>query len=233
MSIQCPICKTLNRDTAAFCDKCGSRLKAASEPPNMSDVPQKPTTIPEGDFDTFSSPGKGANQSEQSVGSSLSAEDPSGVGWKPPAITTDKELFPPEVPVKKSRLPGVIEGEVRGLGIRSETTNTRVETVWHFRVESYDEAGNRLPPVPIEMHGQSFQGWVEDGDHVKITETKRTGDTITARKLYNESHGTWVEAKQVQLRRGAAIGLGVTFGIPAFIVILIVIIWLSLTQCSH
>ena len=232
MSIQCPICKTLNRDTAAFCDKCGSRLKAASEPPKMSDLPQKPATIPEGDFDT-SSPEKGANQSEQSVESALSVEDPSGVGWKPDTIPSDTPPSVPAAPLKKVRVPGLIEGEVRGLGMRSETTNTRNETVWHFRVESYDEAGNRLPPVAVEMHGQSFQGWIEDGDHVKITETRRKGDIITARKLYNESHGTWVEAKNVKLLRGAAIGLGVTFGIPAFVVILIVIIWLSLTQCSH
>jgi hypothetical protein len=44
MPMQCPNCKAINRDTATFCDTCGTRLIGASPP----DVPPMPTTLPSG-----------------------------------------------------------------------------------------------------------------------------------------------------------------------------------------
>lgn len=47
MATQCPNCKTLNRDTATFCDSCHARLIDTSEQVTPAVAVVKPTTVPE------------------------------------------------------------------------------------------------------------------------------------------------------------------------------------------
>ena len=90
----------------------------------------------------------------------------------------------------------VVEGHARGLQTRSERTGDASESVWTFRVERYDDAGNRVLLVPVEMRGLSFQGSLSDGDTVRAHGRVRSG-TLQADRVENLTTGATIEAKRV------------------------------------
>ncbi|MGO4613017.1 FHA domain-containing protein [Nocardia sp. 2YAB30] len=60
-------------------------------------------------------------------------------------------------------------GEARGIQQRTESYGENVaRTIWTFRVERYDTAGNRLPPIPVQMRGLEFDGSLSEGDEVRV-----------------------------------------------------------------
>lgn len=75
-----------------------------------------------------------------------------------------------------------IVGEVRGFVARTEEKIT----IWNFRLERYDSAGNRLVPVPVEMHGWQFKGFIRDGDRVEVHVNEwREGETLQPKRVRN------------------------------------------------
>ena len=70
----------------------------------------------------------------------------------------------------------VVEGQVNGLqdgaepGLRNQN-----QTVWTFRVERFDEVGNRVGLVPVELRGLKVEGSLSDGDRVRVTGSLRVG----------------------------------------------------------
>ncbi|WP_158710163.1 hypothetical protein [Streptomyces katrae] len=70
------------------------------------------------------------------------------------------------------------------------------ETVWAFRVERYDEAGNRVLLVPVEMRGYAFEGAISEGDWVRAHGKMKRG-TLRASRLENLTSGADVQAKMV------------------------------------
>lgn len=71
-------------------------------------------------------------------------------------------------------------GEVRGLSQRVEQASADYQIqVWTFHVEQHDEAGNRLPPTPVEIRGDQFRGVLTDGDWVQVTGRWRDGTLFT------------------------------------------------------
>jgi hypothetical protein len=84
-------------------------------------------------------------------------------------------------------------------------------TIWTFRLERYDSAGNRLRPVPIEMRGLAFEGSLADGDQVRVTGRWRDG-TVRAESLENLTTGALVRAKSY---KGVMIAAVVVFLIAA------------------
>jgi hypothetical protein len=60
-----------------------------------------------------------------------------------------------------------------------------------FVVDRFDEMGDRLTPIPVEMKG-TIQGVLNDGDKVEIDVDWETGQTIQLQKLLNLTTGGMV-----------------------------------------
>ena len=91
-----------------------------------------------------------------------------------------------------------IEGQVRGLQTRTEPLgNASHRTVWSFRIERFDTAGNLELLVPVEMRGISFKGSLTEGDRVRVLSGRQKGGTLVASKVRNETTGAVVEARDV------------------------------------
>jgi serine/threonine-protein kinase len=112
----------------------------------------------------------------------------------------------------------VVEGQVRGVQLRTEQQNDLSEAIWSFRVERYDESGNRVQLIPAEMRGYSMEGWISDGDWVRGTGTMKSG-TFRMNEAENLTTGARVRPKKTY-----GIACGVLF--IAFIIALIAVaIW--------
>lgn len=123
---------------------------------------------------------------------------PNGAGWQSPmqvdpavALDLDKRT---RKKARKLRGRMKIEGEARGIRYRMEHDKGNALYIWSFRVERYDAAGNRLPPVPVEMRGRSFHGFINEGDRVRV-QGRGKGGVIKARKVRNLTTGARVEVK--------------------------------------
>lgn len=91
----------------------------------------------------------------------------------------------------------VINGEARGIQRRVETQGQGLRNIEiiTFRVERYDQAGNRLSPIPVQMRARSFDGILHDGDWVEIKAKWKSGKTIKVSKLHNLTLNTTLKAK--------------------------------------
>lgn len=89
----------------------------------------------------------------------------------------------------------VVEGQARALQSRSEQRGEGYgETIWSFRVERHDEAGNRVQLIPVEIRGLTFEGSINEGDWVRAEGRVRAG-TFRANVLENRTTGAVVRAK--------------------------------------
>ena len=66
--------------------------------------------------------------------------------------------------------------------------------VWRFRVEKKDSQGNYLPPVSVQMKGKTFEGFINEGDIVRIDKKWKEGQLLKPNKLFNVSGGIWIKA---------------------------------------
>jgi hypothetical protein len=98
--------------------------------------------------------------------------------------------------IERSRTDAIV-GEVRGFQSRTESRGAQSPTyiVWTFRVERHDHAGNRLPPVPVEMRSRSFEGFLNDGDRVEVPGDWQEGQIVQARRVRNLTTGATVRTK--------------------------------------
>lgn len=191
MSIQqltqhCPHCGQELRTSARFCDACGQPL----------------STVP------------------QDTPATVATPSPGGVGWRlpqqPAATPTPRPMKPPSSTVQSMAQPqsttgaqrGIV-GEVRGIQQRTEQdpdVSTWTWNIWTFRVERYDPAGNRLPPVAIEMRSRFFEGAINEGDWVKIPGVWQGSETLRPPSVFNITTGTVVKAKtKPPISRGSKI----------------------------
>lgn len=95
------------------------------------------------------------------------------------------------------------------------------QTVWTFRVERFDEAGNRVLFVPVEMRGRSFRGALADGDWVRLAGTAKAGTIVTS-EVTNLTIGASVVAEPVPSYRWAYV-VGIFFACFPLIIISIII----------
>ena len=63
-----------------------------------------------------------------------------------------------------------------------------------FRLERFDNDGNRLQPIPIEMRGRSFEGALADGDWVEVSGGWRDG-TLRAKRVQDLTTGAVIRAR--------------------------------------
>ncbi len=93
-----------------------------------------------------------------------------------------------------------LRGEVRGFQERAQDSRGgRRIFVWNFRIERYQD-GQRLPPIPVEMTGKRFHGFVKDGDNVEVSGKWQPGKLMKVKKIYNWTNGMKVRVKRITVR---------------------------------
>jgi hypothetical protein len=70
------------------------------------------------------------------------------------------------------------------------------QTIWTFRIERYDDAGNRVALVPVEMRGLHFEGSLANGDRVRAWGRFR-GGTFRATEIENWTTGTRFRSRRI------------------------------------
>jgi hypothetical protein len=133
-----------------------------------------------------------------------SGANPIGEAWHP-SNSSDTRAREPDVP---SQLPSgsfwgtevTVEGEVRGFQTRTENKGRDAGNliVWTFRLQRYDNSGNELPPLPVEMRGKHFDGFINEGDKVQVQGRWKEGRTVRVKRVHNlttnvvvKSHTWW------------------------------------------
>lgn len=90
-------------------------------------------------------------------------------------------------------------GQVRAFQSRTEPYGESSQrTIWSFRVERFDDDGNLVLRVPVEMRGITFRGSIAEGDSVRVTGRHRHG-TVRARRVENLTTGATIEARDQPL----------------------------------
>jgi hypothetical protein len=127
---------------------------------------------------------------------------PVGRGWRPgESSSPDAKPVPPTVDARFDGAPpdpvtaNVFVGVARAVHERSEGTSNPPRIVWTFRLERYDQAGNRLQPIPVEMRGRSFEGAISDGDTVEVRGRWHQGTTLRPQRAANLTTGAVVATK--------------------------------------
>jgi hypothetical protein len=88
-----------------------------------------------------------------------------------------------------------IVGEARAVQRRMEDAGSCNVEVLSFRIERYDENGNRLPPVPVQIKGASFVGTIQEGDQVQLKERWKPGRIVQVKRIQNLTTQNTVTAK--------------------------------------
>lgn len=161
-----------------------------------------------------------------------------GGGWRPSADPPPSSPGPGEPPLRAAGdrpgpvglaggpAGGAVEGQARGVQARVERRGDNAhQEVWTFRVERFDEAGNRVLLVPVEMRGLGFEGSIGDGDWVRVRGRRRRG-TFHAREVENLTTGATVRAKQIP-KWVTGIMVALLVGIVVFIAFVAVSIFQS------
>lgn len=101
---------------------------------------------------------------------------------------------------------------------------TRADTDWFtksqhsvlaFRVESFDESGNLELLVPVEMRGLAFEGFLNEGDPVRVTGRLKRG-ILKAKKVENLRDNSVLTAKGIP-PAAKALAIALLVAIAAFI----------------
>ncbi len=155
--------------------------------------------------------------------------DSGDTGWQPPANPAQppwpSQSPPPGLPSSGPGYarPGGIVGEARGVQARSEQdllTPQRQFTVLTFRVERFDRAGNRLPPVAVQMRGRTFEGAISEGDWVEVAVAGAPSDTLHVDRVRNLTTTAVVRAKGEE----RSLSFWVVVGVVVLIVVVIFVV---------
>ena len=57
--------------------------------------------------------------------------------------------------------------------------------VWTFQLERHSETEERLDPVPVEMRGKYFSGFINEGNVVRLYEKSWHGGIVRTKRIYN------------------------------------------------
>jgi len=110
-------------------------------------------------------------------------------------------------------------GEVREFRERREPEGPNTWVIWSFRVERYDESGNQMQPVPVEIKGMKFEGTISDGDWVELPEPWKPGEVASPKKFDNLTTGAKISGS---VPFGTKIGI--TCGWIMFVIFILAVI---------
>jgi hypothetical protein len=178
---KCGQCGVESPPAAQFCPGCGSALLGISADPPRGNTAQDGSWNPD--------PGAVGGTYPPRPNRPPGSHDPPR-GQDPPR----REDLPRQLVVPTGH---TVEGQVRNLQVRNEQRRqSDYESVWTFRVERYDAAGQRVTLVPVEMRGLSFEGALGEGDWVRAQGTMKAG-TFRVKRVENQTTGAVVTAKGI------------------------------------
>jgi hypothetical protein len=103
---------------------------------------------------------------------------------------------------------GPLVGQVRGLeSTTAPHWSNHQETVLSFFVERFDEEGDRILLVPVELRGLKIRGVLREGSRVEVSGRRRSG-TVRAKRIVDLDTQAEITGE----------------GIPAFVKVLIAVI---------
>ena len=146
----------------------------------------------------------------------VTAEEDSLPGTEAWRAGLSRESSPIPMPAMASQGSSV-EGQARGLQMTTATNwfSNQQEAILSFVVERFDEAGNRVFVVPVELRGLNIQGLLREGQWVRVSGRLRAG-TLRAKRIVNLETGAAVTATGVP-SAAKAIAAVLLLGIGAFI----------------
>lgn len=99
-----------------------------------------------------------------------------------------------------------VVGRVGDFGTRTESQqNSPSITIWTWSLERFDEKGNALALVPVEMRSHSISGFLVNGNEVEIPVVYRPGQLIYPEKVFNRTTQSWISVAKPQTGRGLLI----------------------------
>jgi hypothetical protein len=125
--------------------------------------------------------------------------DAGGSGWKDPTKVPQQTFDR----TSGADAPAGETGVVYGKNQRQEPQHNpnplidkaeRALTILEFRLERYQD-GRRLTPIPVVMKGETFIGFVHEGDQVQLCEPWQEGQIVQTNRVYNLTHHSWVVAE--------------------------------------
>lgn len=88
-----------------------------------------------------------------------------------------------------------VEGVARMVQMtQQERGKYDMDTVLNFRIEQTDKEGNIINVLPVEMRGKRIQGYIAEGDRVKVKGKIEDG-TMMAKEVFNISTNSKVKVK--------------------------------------
>ncbi len=105
----------------------------------------------------------------EGLGADTDTAPPDQVASAPPPRPPPPPRPAPARPAPEPRRGrATVQGQVRGIQQRN-CGEQGSGVAWAFRIERYDQDGNRLQPIPAQMRGIAFEGSFSDGDEVIAT----------------------------------------------------------------
>ena len=98
------------------------------------------------------------------------------------------------------------EGKVNGFSAKSESygnpsnpmwtfRNSRLK-IWTFQILQFDEKiGNSLQKIPVEIKGRRFDGFINDGDTIRVKGKWKEGEILKVDELFNVTNNIWVTVR--------------------------------------
>jgi hypothetical protein len=127
-------------------------------------------------------------------GSDIDLPGPAGRGWKPP---DDRGVPSPPPSLQTVLASHALVGVARDvhLDVEHSYEEQRPVKVLSFRIERYDEGGNRVTPVQVQMRGRVLDGRVTDGDWIAVATVPNPGETLLVDAVENVTTQTSVRMR--------------------------------------
>jgi hypothetical protein len=237
MEIQCPCCQALNRENAAFCDQCSAPLAGLSAAQTLPAAPGRPDSLPEEIRPRSPAPASSFQPPahlptiEPMPTAPAGRAGPAGVAWEPApganlganagakqGTASPQRAARPQWTASGNR----VIGEAREVRQRAESEGAINWSISSFRVERYDQAGNRMQPVPVEMRATKFDGTLSEGDWVEIPGTWQPGQVMKPKRVNDLTTGAQVSGSVPFFIR-----IGNWAGCIALVVILLTVLALA------
>jgi hypothetical protein len=168
--MKCKECGFTNPDGAKICQNCAEPLPVGPDRVGLPAAAQSPAAR-----------------------GTISAPPP------PPPLPRTLRPGPPvqpqaSRPAEKQPKPG---SGVRGIvsGFQERTEPIRHGLVWTFRIDQYDEAGNLVERIPVEMRGLGFNGMIRDGETISVSGRWRPGGILRPKRVLNETTRSTVSSR--------------------------------------
>jgi hypothetical protein len=212
MSIMCPRCGKQNRENALYCGACGAELGT---------VPKQKTSVRSGNWQPWGTPSQASSPDVSLQPHSSTSPDtlPSSAVSGSSATSSQTTASSPVPKPKQKAKSAQVEGIVKDLAPRVEKSpgNTNEVTVLFFKVERFNDT-----PVPVEMRGVRFSGYVSEGDLVRISGRWKRGEVLRPKSILDLTTGAEVKSSGAPFSTLQAFSCLITLLIVALVVFLII-----------